>query len=61
MNRSTKRFALFQELRGSISFLRTCMFPACCFCQRIDVVLGHMNGVLIEGNIHVCKNEINNS
>ena len=32
MNRFTKRFIFFKELL--ISFLNTCLFPACCFRQR---------------------------
>ena len=32
-----------------------CMFPACCFCQRIYVAQGHMNGAPNETQSHLCK------
>ena len=34
IGRSTKRFVFFEFIYLLILFLHTCMFPACCFCQK---------------------------
>ena len=39
MGRSTKRFVFFELIYLFILFLHTCMFPACCFRQRIYMAL----------------------
>ena len=53
MNRSTNRS--FKKI--FVSFLRTCMFTACCFRQRTYVTQGHVilapNETRIEIYIHI--------
>ena len=41
MNRSTEWFVFLKE--SFISFLHTCMFPACGFCERTYVAQGHLH------------------
>ena len=43
MSRSTKRFVFFFRIYLFISFLYTCMFPACCFHQRTYMAEGIVN------------------
>ena len=47
MSRSTKGFVFFR-IHLFILFLRTCMFPACCFRQRTCMSQGFVNGLLNE-------------
>ena len=47
---STKKIVIILEL--FISYLMTCMFPLCCFRQRIYVAQGDMSGITSETQTH---------
>ena len=52
MSRSTKRFVFFFRIYLFISFLHTCMYPACCFCVKTYVAQGLVNGTLNKTGTH---------
>ena len=49
-----QRDIYFLRIYSFILFLHTCMFPACCFCQRRYMAQGLINGVLNETWTHLC-------
>ena len=54
MSWSTKRFVVVFFNYLFISFLHTCIFPACSFRPRTYVAQGYVNRVLTETHTHSC-------